>query len=283
MSKENLKLIEDEAVVELIELIEQLQFNINDILNLIFLKRPYSHLRVICKRSLHNLKGTLGMLGYDDQMIFIHQVEDFFCSENLDSEHSHKLLLKLLDGLDILAKSLEYNQSFSFKLADLLQCDTKSTSTKQTLDKDSLSEISSILESENRKLEEHKSKRRQNNVIVVGENGDIFDCFSRRDISATLFNNVFDVYKSVRSLGDISLAVINLDKIKENPFLLQGSFNFFSPNTEFLYIVDDYDTFAQYLEEHNDIVLNFNVTSRENASKNVRNFLKTKLNLHIDN
>lgn len=265
-------LYNDEEIAELIEVIEKLEIRTTQLQDLISLGQPIESLIVQCKRDLHNLKGTLGMLGFTDQMTFIHKVENYFCNEFKGKELA-VFLGYFSDILSDLAISIEKNKSFDYHFDEILSLGLKKTESKTEMKNtmEPVSDISNILESENRKLAAHKSKLKSS-IIVIGKNSDVSPYVADNSVSVISFNSSFDVYKSFQELGHVVLAIIDTDYVTENPFLFQSAIHKFSPKTEFLYIVSDYEEFGEFLEEQTDGILSLSITSKANARQNISKF-----------
>ena len=261
-------LIEEESTLEILQIIEQLQNRVTYISDLIQMDQPFDSLVVVCKRDLHNLKGTLGMLGFKKQMSFIHEVEDYFCKEHVDKNELQNFFPSFTMALDYLGQSIELNASFEYDFNSLIS--NPKNVFKQKINHTSQSEITSILKKENKKLQAYKSKLKKS-IVTLGRDSNNY--VPNSDTFMNTFNNSFEVYKSFLELGNVELVIIDTDTISENPFLFQNALNRFSPQTKFLYIVSDYEEFADFLEEHNEFLFNFYVTSKKKARENIAKFL----------
>ncbi|MCP4911712.1 MAG: hypothetical protein GY909_01235 [Oligoflexia bacterium] len=240
-------------------------------------------------RITHSVKGSVGMLGLQELMESIHNVEDFLKASYLTKDIVTKGVCDLLIDYWSNTKAYLFDNKSSMKLPmsfkdcfDCLQQNNYNSVCKKHFSEDDfcspenkgkrvLSIVSHAIDIMMPNKDEDLS-----GIILITDNLQ-FDNEVREIVPIDRTLDCIDlIYRKKRYLHNLKALVIDCDNYNKNPFLLQYVFTSLSITVPVIYIYSDFVFFLSLLKELDVSPASLVVLNRksENYEKSFKNLLK---------
>lgn len=252
----------EEGIVEIIELLDHtvscsLKLENELILHETFDECSYKDI----VRNLHSIKGASGMLGINDLMEFIHELETGVISLKNQNKINAQFMDQFIRYLHLVVDYLEgdnrplksiANVSLLFEQKVEPNVDDEDITAKRELK--NIKGTSVAIERLKKFGQEYLATPDDHKPSVIhihSKNDDHLKSIVDQTISKSIvyhYNNINDIYTNSFIFKYNQFFLINLDDLKTNPFFLQKICSIFKKNIEFIYYSQNERVLDAYLD-----------------------------------
>lgn len=231
----------DESLAEILDLIENIE---STFLSCLKNERSIDDEKLNLMREIHSVKGAFGMIGFDEEMNLVHNIESYldkaFSDNNsIDYEIIYEFwsnLSQKITGEPFSEHCLSLFEQACFPTPT--ECEDKCVAFKDSTEFELLKEI---------------------NVILISQNSTLIKLFKNLEIDITQLNCINEVYKILGLTEKVNFLVIDLAETRVNPFLIHKSLKFLKDKPQIYYISSCTSKLLHYLKDVPRIPMEFSI------------------------